>query len=510
MIERKALIGLITNTDYLKQIQEDWKQEYLESATAKLIASWCWEYFKKYQKAPMRDIEMIYISKLKKGINKELAEEIENDILPGLSKEYENSRITITSLLDETRQYFIERQIILHKQDIESKLEKGEITEAEEIVERFKLKKFTEEEGLDLGNEKTLSKLKEVFETGNESLIQFPGALGEFWNDQLVRGGFVALLAPEKRGKTGWLLEFMMRAVNQNRKVAFFQAGDMTENQQLMRICIYLAKKSNKEKYCGVQYVPVLDCVRNQNDTCEKPIRACNFGFTNMDGNELRKEITRDMLIEAHADYPAYKNCYNCVEWYKKPIGSVWFKKVDLGDPLDYKEAEKYFSRFFVENNRQVKLSTHANSTLSLGMMDAILNKWELKGFKPDVILVDYPDIMLGDNRLQSRDRENEKWKGLRRMSQERNVLLIAPTQADADSYERDTLSLKNFSEDKRKYAHVTAMFGLNQDSKGREKQLGMLRINQLTAREDDFVISNTIKVIQRLQIGRPFLGSFY
>ncbi len=508
MIERKILIGLITNTDFLKQIQDDWKQEYLESSTAKLISSWCWEYFKKYKKAPMRDIELIYIKKLKKGIDEELADEIENDILPGLSQEYEEN--AITNLLDETRQYFIERQIILHKEDIESRLLKGKVEEAEEIVEKFKLKKFTEEEGLDLSNPKILEKLDLVFNTSNQSLIEFPGALGEFWNEQLIRGGFVALLAPEKRGKTYWLLEFMMRAVKQNRKVAFFQAGDMTENQFLMRICIYLSQRSNREKYCGEQYIPVLDCVRNQNDTCEKKIRACNFGFTTMADEDIRKEITKETLIEAFNDYPKYRNCYNCVEWLKKPLGAVWLKKVNIGEPLSLLEAKERVNGFFVENNRQVKISTHANGTLSVSKIDTILENWKRKGFEPDIILIDYVDILEAERKMDVRHQENDKWKALRRLSQEKDCLVITVTQADADSYEKDILSLKNFSEDKRKYGHVTAMFGLNQDKKGREKQIGVMRINQLTAREDDFVVSNTIKVLQKLQIGRPFLGSYY
>ncbi|HSH52446.1 MAG TPA: hypothetical protein VK982_12050, partial [Bacteroidales bacterium] len=309
---------------------------------------------------------------------------------------------------------------------------------------------------------------------------------------------------------TYWLLEFMMRAVKQNRKVAFFQAGDMTENQFLMRICIYLSQKSNREKYCGEQYIPVLDCVRNQNDTCEKKIRACNFGFTTMADEDIRKEITKETLIEAFNDYPKYRNCYNCVEWLKKPLGAVWLKKVNIGEPLSLLEAKERVNGFFVENNRQVKISTHANGTLSVSKIDTILENWKRKGFEPDIILIDYVDILEAERKMEVRHQENDKWKALRRLSQEKDCLVITVTQADADSYEKDILSLKNFSEDKRKYGHVTAMFGLNQDKKGREKQIGVMRINQLTAREDDFVVSNTIKVLQKLQIGRPFLGSYY
>src|SRR4030042_4183377 len=89
MIERKIIIGLITSTEYLKLIQKIWNIELLESPTAKRLAIWCWEYFDKYQKAPKKDIEMIFFSKLKSGkLPKDIADEIQEDILPGLSQEY--------------------------------------------------------------------------------------------------------------------------------------------------------------------------------------------------------------------------------------------------------------------------------------------------------------------------------------------------------------------------------------------------------------------------------------
>ena len=47
------------------------------------------EYFRKYRQAPLENIEMIYIRKLRgKKLDKDEAEEIEGEILPNLSEEY--------------------------------------------------------------------------------------------------------------------------------------------------------------------------------------------------------------------------------------------------------------------------------------------------------------------------------------------------------------------------------------------------------------------------------------
>ena len=86
----------------------------------------------------------------------------------------------------------------------------------------------------------------------------------------------------------------------------------------------------------------------------------------------------------------------------------------------------------------------------------------------------------------------------------------MTATQSDAASYEQYRLKMKNFSEDKRKYAHVSSMYGLNQDPKDREKEIGVMRINEIVIREGAFKNTNEVVVLQNLKRGRPYLGSFW
>ena len=940
MIERKILIGLITSTDYLQSLENDWNPNYMESPTARMMAEWCWEYYRKYNKAPMRDIEGIYIKKLKKGLNDTLAEEIETEILPELSQEYTESTITTPFLLDETLAYFVERQIKIHDETLQHHLEKGDIIQARKEVETFAIKEPAQQEGTDLSDEKVLEKLDKAFNTTYQNVIRFPGALGDFWNDELRRGGFVAFMGMAKRGKclpgdqkvlmstgewlpifdiiktkrtdiisfdektqkfvkakvinfwengvkdvyevttksgrkvqvtnnhpfltptgwkdlqylsvgdfiavpkmvnifgdenlpehivkllayfitegclreynyndgngtfkkigftsadvniqkdftecihkmncevswygidarvinstknkgkhnknnvykmlkdyglwnklsyhklipeavfklsknqlalflrvlftcdgwvekglgigfevaneqlarqvqtlltrfgivskfsykpnkkmgswsvvirdlenirkfsdtigflfekqnkmnlvisencmnisgrsfidvipseivpnifdelkkelggssrieagryskssklhslflnakwikaeakrrkflmrktfieikdtqtgnkylnseilwdaitkieyigrketfdltvnehhnfvannilvhnTFWLLEFMMRAYRQKKKIVFFQAGDMTEQEQLVRICTYLAKKSVRERDLGLQYIPMQDCIKNQLDMCDHKLRECDFGI--FDSKSDRKEISKHDVIEALHDYPNYKPCYNCAEWQKNKWGSVWFKEQMVKSTLKLGEAKRLWREFFIKAQRSIKLFSYVNGTLTISEMRRVLNKLKKDGFEPELILVDYVDIMEAEKEREHRHKENEKWKGLRSISQEYNALVVTPTQTDADSYTKDRLEMSNFSEDRRKYDHVTAMYGLNQDKDGREKGLGIMRINRIVLREGDFHSSQEVHVLQKLDMGRPFLGSYY
>lgn len=512
MSERQIVIGCITNTSYLQQIKNEWDSLYIESTAAKTLCDWCFEYFNKHDKAPVRDIENILLKKVKrKKIKKALAEEIETDILQGLNDEYENQTTDLDVLLLETREYFIQRQLELHGEEVEALLSKGQIAEARQLQEDFKFKINDGDDSIDLADESVNEKIDKAFDSNTQIVVKFDGALGKFWNDELTKGSFVSILAPEKRGKTFLLLEFLMQAYEQGKKVAFFQAGDMTEGQQLIRTAIYLTQCSNKEKFCGKQYIPVADCIKNQNDCCNRRIRASKFGpFKEKTEEEIRNDITYEELVDAKLNNKFYRNCYNCIEWQNNPWGAVWLKDFDNGtDPLTAREAKKAFKQFFTNNN-QVRLATYTNGELTINMMNSTLDMWALKGFKPELILADYADLIVGQTMNEMRHSIDGVWRGLRGMSQKRDALTVSPTQADSKSYMQDLLTRSNFSEDKRKMAHVTAMYGLNQDVKGRERKLGIVRINKIVLREDGFHESDQVRVLQRLQIGRPNLGSFF
>lgn len=135
--ERQILIGLITNTEYIKQIRDVWDIKLLESVTAKRMATWCIEYFDTYKVAPGREIENIYHKKVREGkMPKDVAEEIEQDILPSLSKEYERGELS-PSLLDDTRNYFRERHLKIHEDTISGLIAAGQLDEAEKLIKEF-------------------------------------------------------------------------------------------------------------------------------------------------------------------------------------------------------------------------------------------------------------------------------------------------------------------------------------------------------------------------------------
>ena len=396
---------------------------------------------------------------------------------------------------------------------VSAKLSADALIEAEQLITSYAPTPHEEEYNA-IDPFASASRIRKAFEEQHTPLIHFPTnridmkALGEFWNDQLTRDSLVAVMGTEKKGKTFMLMEFSMRGMASGCNVAFFQAGDMTENQQLRRFCIYLARRSDKKRYCGELWLPEMDCTFNQLDSCPNP-KARSKEYRNLFEGETYniKTITQEHLKKLYAENPKYEPCRNCHSFE----GAVWLKRQDPVSPLTWKEGYKKAQQWQKKHDKHFKLCTYANETLTLTEIKSLLDVWERReGFVPDIIVIDYADILAPDSdyqRLDYRQQQNKLWQRLRRLSQERHCLVLTATQAAASNYEKESLKLSDFSEDKRKYAHVTAMYGLNQ--RPEEKKIGLMRINSMIVREDDFIISDQVKVLQRLQIGRPFLGSF-
>lgn len=520
-IERKIIIGMIVSKEFLQNIRPYFSTKYLQSATAKRIARWCMEYYDKQNDAPGRNIETIFYVKVKEDkLPEEIAEEIEMDILPDLSEEFEQQEsFNVGYHFEQAREYFQEKHLELFTEQINALIQSGDVEGAKKLANEYK--PIAENLGthIDLNDPRVLDIVDQIFNHDSKPIIKLPRAFGELMNDQLVRGGFVAFMASEKRGKSYMLLELANRAVKQGCKVAFFQAGDMTEGQQIRRIMTYHARQPRKPIEKDKQFISVRDCIHNQMDECDKDERECDHGiFTKQDVSKMgkggiRSNIEYSVLVKKFDEYPDYISCTNCKLFQQKKWGTVWLKP-NNPPPLTAESGKRALQKFFIDKKRQFRLSSHANGTLSVKEIESLLSMWEKQDdFVPDVIIVDYADLLVAEG-TEFRHSQNEIWKGLRRLSQSKTGqairLVVTVTQADAKSYDQNRLKLSNFSEDKRKYAHVTAMYGLNQDPGGREKMLGIIRVNELVVREGEFYTTREVCILQNINTGQPLISSFW
>ena len=459
-LERKLVAALAQSEEMLKRTAHVIDPKLLKSEPIQMIVKWILDYFLQYGKAPDKTLFTLHTAWAEQETTSEEQAETVGTLLRGIFAEFGTNDHNVPYLIDSLGKHLTTRKLAALRDEIDLCLLRDDLTMAEELVHKFSTVQVLQGEGVDFILQD--SAWDEVFSESQESLIKFPGLDAEsFFGNSLCRDNLLGILAPEKRGKTWFCLELAFRALECHRKVAIFEVGDMSQSQILMRVAVRLTGKPQYESQCGQIPVPTEITLSDEGDfTITTKTKTC---MTTVDASDISK--ARKRFLRANALHP---------------------------------------------ENPSVMLSCSPNSTQTVAGIDAILERWQIEqNFVPDVILIDYPDILApepGTKGQNTRDQINTTWKALRKLSQERHCLVVAPTQANAASYKANTLSMGNFSEDKRKFAHVTGMLGLNQEAE--EKEKGIVRLNWIVLREAEFHSKACLAVAQCLSLGKAFCAS--
>lgn len=509
--EDLILTGMIVSDRFIREVQDVLDLKLFKSSRSKIVARWCIDYYNQHAKAPSVHIQDIFNQNAEKEKIEEGDIQLIGRLLERISKEYEKTdNFNIDFVLKRAEEFF---DINYTKEICETVLETldHDPAMARDMMANFQPKELSKSQGYNVLTDAKL--IRRSFEERKEPLFQFPGAIGNIVNTELHRGSFVSILGSDKVGKTWSLMEFAYRASINRLNTVIVQAGDMTDSQQTRRLAVRVAGRSDMKKYCGDVLVPVYDCWYNQMDNCDLKQRSSKFGLDFKDEKEMLKILgNKKDKLQFFKDMSdaKYLPCSFCRRKYPYNYkGSIWYTKEHI-KPLTWREAIKECAKIDERmKGKKLKLISYSNDTLTINELINQLDRWvERENFIPDVIVVDYADLLTHDSKDDFRHKENSKWKGLRRISQDYNCLLITATQADSEAYDKKILTAKNFSEDKRKNAHVTCTLALQQVPE--EKVAGLIRMSKILAREDEFDVRNQVKVIQCLSIGAPMLGSYF
>ena len=457
-IERRVVVGMVTDAGVLGRIAPKWDRDegMFASKWANLVGGWCCKYFEKYGKAPGNAIQGIYESWATSKQRDEDTTALVEKFLKAISGEYEAQKENANTeyTLDQAGELFNKVKMTKLAETIQGHLDLGKPEDARKLIEGFGKVELGAGAGVDIMSDEAA--WQTAFEHSSEPIIQYPGALGEFFGDSLGRDCFVAFMAKEKGGKTFWMMDLAFRAMCQRRRVAFFQVGDLSQSQIMHRWGIRAAKHPRKP---GRVRIPIAIERGDEDHFAKVP--------------EYKEKVFETGLT--------WKQAYNaCQEITKRTI----------------KSDESY-----------CRVSVHPSDTINVHGIRGIIAGWERAGWVPDVVIVDYADILappLGAE--EGRHQINKTWMQLRSLSTQLHCLVVTATQADAASYTADTLGRRNFSEDKRKYAHVTATIGINATDE--EKEAGISRLNFLVLREEEFIERRCVHVGGSLGIANPAIVS--
>jgi len=482
-IERNFIAGLIISDRFLKEAHSFYKRELLQVPFCKTIADWCFAYFVKYEKSPGVTIEDIFDAKKREGLDEAQATLI-YDFLKDISDEYEEVKdFNVQYKLDQAEKYFREQSIKAHCAEVSTSLLNDDIEESEALIAGYKrltrpitsgIKVFTDREAIE-------DALKE-----EDTLFKLPGVWGDVV-EPFVRGDFLGIMAAFGRSKTFSLIEIALHAARRGFKTVFVSL-EMTQRQVMRRMLKNIMRET---LHPSVVRIPVLDCALHQLNECSNPKRTfCDCGMKEI--GEVPKE---------------HKPCTVCVNTTEF-VPSVYMVLRETKG-IDVERAVKrgaLLQRMMKEGD--LRLLCFPGGSITVDDLRACLDNIEYyENFVPSVILTDYADFFkpIGFYK-ETRHAINEIWKSHRSLAQERDCLVGTVTHTNKETLERKVRQ-GDAAEDSRKLWHLTKAFSLDQTED--EKRLGIMGVSMMKQREAEFLVSDEIKILQCLGIGKFYLDSY-
>ena len=423
---------------------------------AGMAAAWCCRYFDKYGEAPPPEFLQQQAEKWAARVDDPATAKMVDALLDRVYEfEPEDSQNSEYSI-DKAGEYFNKVRVERLAEDLTEDVERDDMDAATDRLLKWGRLDVGVGESIDVLHD--YDAMREAFEDDQEVLIEYPGGLGKFFGRSLQRDAFVGFLGPEKRGKSFVLMDVAWRAMKQRRRVAVFEVGDMSRNQVLRRLGVRAARR---------------------------PMKECKL------------ILPREIQWDHDKGQGKYKIKTEERSWEGK---------------LGWREATRALEKTantLSTDDPMLRLSVHPNSSVGVDDIERTLDVWERTGWVADVVVIDYADNLLWPAKAtDERSASNLIWKHLRRLSQERHNLVVTATQASADSYSAYILTKRHFSEDKRKLAHVTAMFGLNMTEQ--EKKDGVFRLNTIVGRDLPWSEFQCVLCAGRRELANLFMKSTF
>ena len=406
------------------------------------VASRAYDYIDKYEEAPKEHIADLF-DDIFEGKDSSKANIFEG-ILRSLHENAEdvNEEYAMNQMHKFIRQQYLKQGVYraaeLLQQGTEVSLDQAEV----ELNKALERRIISFDPGTYLTNtERSLDFL-------NTEDFSFPTGIKEFDRLNLgpARGEIHVLIALAKAGKTWWLLNLARQALLQNYKVCHITL-EMSE-----------AKMSQR-------YVQNLFAI---------PKRPGVYKHQEFELDSLQRVMG---LKEIDVD-----------------------RRLSLEDPHIKKHLTGRINEFGTKLKRMV-IKQFPMHTLTIPQLKAYLDTLEMtERFVPDLLIMDYPDLMFWEDRLQL----GAIYKALRGIGVERNIGIAAVTQSNRGGVKSKTIDMDNVAEDFSKIATADCVMTYNQTDE--EHALGLARLHVSNARNDADRFS--VIVSQDYALGQFFFDS--
>jgi hypothetical protein len=442
---RKILTGMIMDKSVCSRISGQWPSEGLFDAPwSNIVGGMVVSFYKKYGSPPQNQMLTLYEDWSRKTVaGEEMVESVEKFLQAMSDEEYDE---TSEHIIDLAGEYFnkvrMENAMAQAKEDLAN-------WRIEEAKQKLQVRSVNLGKGSYVSVGEDVEAVIRAFDTEKiHPLVEYRGPLQKFLGNVFCRGRLFCFMAPDKTGKTTWLLDFAYRALKARNRVAIFDTGDAVDEGEIIQKLI--CRATGMPKVAGEYQIP--------------------------------KSWESDEVIMKTERYEA-----------ADPI--MGFRELAFN---------------VMKNQDACRISAHPSSSLSASDVDEILAKWDdEEDWRPDVVIVDYADILAPPTGFRDTNEQiDETWKTLRRTTQKRHCLMMTATQTSSLAYgkEEGLLGKKHFSGRKTKLAHVSGMIGINVTDDERDK--GLCRINKFAWRHAKHNEKDYVRVAGCGDIGSPAILS--
>jgi replicative DNA helicase len=189
--------------------------------------------------------------------------------------------------------------------------------------------------------------------------------------------------------------------------------------------------------------------------------------FTSCAINHKRKVVY--YTLEMSADEVSWRLIRN--------LASVTKEELMMGGQLAYeriKAIEKKVTQDLILNpdgsksisvvNRDIIIKHYTSNSCGINTIYSHLTLLETQGFVPDIVFVDYADLMTPPRKYSEKRAElSAIYNGLRDLAVEKNVALVTASQTNRGVYQKDLATAADIAEDFGKVAIADIMITLNQ-----------------------------------------------
>ena len=441
--ERDIVYQLIVSDKFCREIVPIINPKMLEVVYVRTIVIWIKDYFQKFKESPKKNIIKLYRS----HVDELRDEDLQNNILTfieRLDKDYDKIKVTNEDFaIQNAIKYLRMRSLKNFSEDIDSYIESGDIEKAENCVTKYRKVEAASGEGVSLLDDFDI--VTEAFTEEQDLLFRYPGDFGQLMGD-VNREDFIAFLAPMKAGKTFSLIDVGIESLKNNLKVVMFSL-EMSRTNMIKRVWKALSGQCTKDMEIEIPY------------------------FVE-DGDKWRIETK---IVE-------------------KKASSI----------LEVQKRQKSLKRLF--RGGSFRIYAEPAYSLTVEGLENKLDDLAYEGFYPDVVIIDYSDIMAPSEKGEYRQQIDGIWKRLRALAQKRKCVVFTASQTNRGAISREVES-SDVAEDIRKIAHVTSMISISKTKFCKQNSIAIY--SQIAVREGQ---PETRKVIatQCLALGRPVIESHW